>query len=403
MAGQHAERGHMLIGQSGGPTAVINASLVGAIHEAQRSDAVDGIYGALNGIEGALARRIIDLRRESAATLDALLHTPSAALGSCRYKLQPDDPARAVNLMRDLGIRYFLYIGGNDSADTAHRIAQAAEAMGYDLRVIGIPKTIDNDLPITDHCPGYGSAARFISMMTQDSARNTEAMPEHYPVKIVEVMGRYAGWLAGAAALGRQHPEDAPHLIYMPERAFDHNDFLSRVRATVRQRSYCVVVVAEHLADTDGRQLGEAMSQGVDAFGHPLVAGVAQTLVDLVRGELGMRARFDKPGDMQRMSTLHISSSDRDEAYQAGRMALRYAVRGMTGKMVTLVRAPGPRYAIETGLADLERIANEQKLLPADYVTPDGTNVTPAFLDYVRPLIGDPLPQHATLRGERLQ
>ncbi|MBA3823878.1 MAG: 6-phosphofructokinase [Ktedonobacterales bacterium] len=403
MAGQLAERGHVLIGQSGGPTAVINASLVGAIHEAQRLDAVDGIYGALNGIEGALARRIIDLRRESAATLQALLHTPSAALGSCRYKLQPEDPARAVNLMRELGIRYFLYIGGNDSADTAHRVAQAAEEMGYDLRVIGIPKTIDNDLPVTDHCPGYGSAARFIAMMTQDSARNTEAMPEHYPVKIIEVMGRYAGWLAAAAALGRQKPEDAPHLIYMPEYAFDPNDFLSRVRATVRQRSYCVVVVAEHLADAAGRQLGEAMAQGVDAFGHPLVAGVAQTLVDLVRSELGMRARFDKPGDMQRMSTMHISATDRDEAYQAGRMALRYAVRGVTGKMVTLVRTNGPRYACETGLADLERIANEQKLMPANYVTPDGVNVTPAFLDYVRPLIGDPLPQHATLRGERLQ
>src|SRR6185437_10254367 len=182
MATQRAEQGHVLIGQSGGPTAVINASLVGAIHEAQRLDAVQGIYGARNGIEGALNRRIIDLRRESAATIDALLHTPSAALGSCRYKLQPDDPARVVDLCRELNIRYFLYIGGNDSADTAHQIAQTAAEMHYDLRVIGIPKTIDNDLPITDHCPGYGSAARFIAATTQDSARCTEAMPSHYPV-----------------------------------------------------------------------------------------------------------------------------------------------------------------------------------------------------------------------------
>ena len=392
----------MLIGQSGGPTAVINASLVGAIHEAQRLDAVDGIYGALNGIEGALDHRMIDLRRESAATLDQLMNTPSAALGSCRYRLQPDDPARAVNLMRDLGVRYFLYIGGNDSADTAHRINQAAKSMHYDLRVIGIPKTIDNDLPITDHCPGFGSAARFIAAATMDSARCTEAMPSHYPVKIIEVMGRYAGWLAGSAALGKRTPDDAPHLIYVPERPIDPGVFLSQVRTTVKRLGYCVIIVAEHLADTSGRQIGEAMAQGVDAFGHPLVAGVAQTLVDMVHRELGMRARFDKPGDEQRMATMHISTADRDEAYLVGRMALRYAVRGITGKMVTLVRAAGPRYACETGLADLDSIANAQKLLPPEYLDAEGTGMTPAFLDYVRPLIGAPLPVHAQLRGERI-
>lgn len=402
MAKQAAMQGHVLIGQSGGPTAVINASLVGAIHEAQRIDAVDGIYGALNGIEGALNRRIVDLRRESAETLNQLLNTPSAALGSCRYKLQPNDPERAVDMMRDLGVRYFLYIGGNDSADTAQRINAAAVAMGYDLRVMGIPKTIDNDLPITDHCPGFGSAARFIAASTMDSARCTEAMPGHYPVKIIEVMGRYAGWLAGSAALGKRTPDDAPHLIYVPERPLDRAKFLSQVRATVKRRGYCVVVVAEHLADTTGKQIGEGQAQGVDAFGHPLVAGVAQTLVDLVVSELGMRARFDKPGDMQRMGTAHISSADRDEAYLVGRMAMRYAVRGVTGKMVTLVRAAGPRYACETGLADLDRIANEQKLLPPEYLDADGTNVTPAFLDYLRPLIGDPLPVHAQLRSERV-
>ncbi len=402
MASQSAVCGHVLIGQSGGPTAVINASLVGAIHEAQKLDAVDGIWGAQNGIEGALERRIVDLRRESAATIDALLHTPSAALGSCRYKLQPNDPERAVNLMRDLGIRYFLYIGGNDSADTAHRVAETAEAMGYDLRVIGIPKTIDNDLPVTDHCPGYGSAARFIAAATADSARCTEAIPGHYPVKIIEVMGRYAGWLAAAAALARRTPDDPPHLIYVPERPFNTVDFLTRVRSTVKRVGYCVIIVAEHLADASGQQLGAGQAQGVDAFGHPLVAGVAQTLVDLVRSELGIRARFDKPGDEQRMATAHISATDRDEAYLAGRMAMRYAVRGITGKMVTLTRAPGTRYACETGLTDLDRVANEQKLMPPEYLTEDGLNVTQAFLDYARPLIGDPLPEHARLRAERI-
>jgi 6-phosphofructokinase 1 len=402
MVKQTAQRGHMLIGQSGGPTAVINASLVGAVHEAQRLDAVDGIYGALNGIEGALERRIIDMRRESVETLERLMHTPSAALGSCRYRLQPDDPERAVDLMRDLGVRYFLYIGGNDSADTAHRIAQAAETMQYDLRVIGIPKTIDNDLPITDHCPGFGSAARFIAAATMDSARCTEAMPNHYPVKVIEVMGRYAGWLAGAAALGKRTPDDPPHLIYVPERPLDPAVFLSQVRSIVRRLGYCVIIVSEHLTDNDGRQIGEAQAQGVDAFGHTLVAGVAQTLVDWVRAELGMRARFDKPGDLQRMSTAHISRTDRDEAYLVGRMAMRYAVRGITDKMVTLVRAVGPRYACETGLTDLASIANSQKVLPPEYLNAEGTGMTPAFLDYAHPLIGDPLPTHAQLRGERV-
>jgi 6-phosphofructokinase len=402
MAQRHAERGHVVIGQSGGPTAVINASLVGAIHEAQRLDAVDGIYGALNGIEGLLQWRIVDLRRETTETIDALMTTPSAALGSCRYRLQPDDPERAVNILRDLGVRYFLYIGGNDSADTAHRVSQAATAMGYDLRVVGIPKTIDNDLPVTDHCPGFGSAARFIAQATMDSARCTEAMPDHFPVKIVEVMGRYAGWLAGSSALGKRRPDDPPHLIYFPERPLDPARFIAQVRATLRRSSYCVIVVAEHLIDTSGRQIGEVQAQGTDAFGHTLVAGVAQTLVDLVRAELGVRARFDKPGDVQRMSIAHLSETDRDEAYLAGRMAMRYAARGVTDKMVTLVRASGPRYACETGLADLDLIANEQKLLPDDCIDEEGTGVTQAFLEYARPLIGGPLPQHAQLRGERV-
>ncbi len=392
----------MVIGQSGGPTAVINASLVGAIHEAQRIDAVDGIYGAQNGIEGLLDRRLIDLRREPASTVSALMTTPSAALGSCRYRLKAEDPDRVVSLLRELGVRYFLYIGGNDSADTAHRVAEAAQAAGYDLRVIGIPKTIDNDLPVTDHCPGYGSAARFIAQTTMDSARCTEAMPGHYPVKVIEVMGRYAGWLAGAAALGKRHPDDPPHLILLPERPIDPATFIKQVRAVLRRKGYCVVVVAEHLTDASGHQIGEAQAQGVDAFGHPLVAGVAQTLVDWVRSELGVRARFDKPGDAQRMSIAHLSETDRDEAYLTGRMAMRYAVRGVTGKMVTLVRAAGPRYACETGLTDLDHIANAQKVLPDDYISADGSGVTPAFLEYARPLIGGPLPQHAELRAERV-
>jgi ATP-dependent phosphofructokinase / diphosphate-dependent phosphofructokinase len=315
-------RGHLLIGQSGGATAVINASLSGAVHEAFASDAIDAVYGARFGIEGVLARELIDLRREPRDVWDALLHTPSAALGSCRYRLREGDAERAVGILRDLSVRYFLYIGGNDSADTAHQLALAARALDYDLRVVCVPKTIDNDLPETDHCPGYGSAARFVALATMDSALCTAAMPSHYAVKIVEVMGRDAGWLAAASALGKEREEDPPQLIYFPERPLDPLRFLDDVRE-VHARYGCVVaVVAETVRAVSGQPLGALGHQGTDAFGHPLLSGAAQYLVSLVSGELGLRARFDKPGDLQRMSSAHVSTTDRAEAELVGRAAV---------------------------------------------------------------------------------
>ncbi|HEY7346855.1 MAG TPA: 6-phosphofructokinase [Ktedonobacterales bacterium] len=391
-------KGALLIGQSGGATAVINASLAGAVQEATRSEQVGGMYGALHGIEGVLKRQIIDLRQESDETWSRALATPSAALGSCRYKLKPEDPARALETLRALNVRYFLYIGGNDSADTAHRLALAARDAEYDLRVIGIPKTIDNDLPITDHCPGYGSAARFIALATMDSALCTEAIPHHYPVKVIEVMGRDAGWLAAASALGKERPEDAPHLIYTPERPFSRERFLAAVREVHQAVGYVVVVVAETIRDEQGQPLGAAGAQGADAFAHPLLSGTAQHLVELVRRELGLRARFEKPGDLQRMSSVAVSAVDREEAYLVGQMAVRRALDGASDQMVTLVRQPGPRYACETGLADLEAIANAQRLLPDDFLDTAGASVTQAFYDYALPLIGDPLPRHVRLK-----
>ncbi|HEY7780381.1 MAG TPA: diphosphate--fructose-6-phosphate 1-phosphotransferase [Ktedonobacterales bacterium] len=392
-------RGHLLIGQSGGATAVINASLAGAVREALASDGIDGIYGARHGIQGLLDGDLLDLRREPAATWDGLVATPSAALGSCRYRLQPDDPERALDLLRRLSVRHFLYIGGNDSADTAHRIALAARAADYDLRVVCVPKTIDNDLPGTDHCPGYGSAARFIALATMDSAMCTEAIPTHYPVKVIEVMGRDAGWLAAAAALGKEREEDAPHLIYVPERPFVPTRFLEDVRRAHERYGYVVAVVTETVRDERGQPLGAVGAQGVDAFGHQLLGGAAQALVGMVREELGLRARFDRPGDLQRMASSCVSATDRDEAYRVGGAAVRAALSGVTDKMVTLVRVLGPAYACETSLVDLDVVANEQRLLPAEYLDAEGTGVTPAFRDYALPLIGDPLPRHVRLRG----
>jgi 6-phosphofructokinase 1 len=397
-----ARRGHLLIGQSGGATAVINASLVGAVRAALASDAVDSIYGARHGIEGVLRRDLLDLRAESPATWEALLATPSAALGSCRYKLQPEDPERALEALRALDVRYLLYIGGNDSADTGHRIALAAQAAGYDLSVICVPKTIDNDLPLTDHCPGYGSAARFIAQAVMDSALCTQAIPDHYPVKIIEVMGRDAGWLAAAAALGKARPEDAPHLIYVPERPFVRERFLADVRAVHRAVGYVVVVVAETVRDESGSPLGASGQQGADAFGHHLLGGAAQALVALVREELGLRARYDKPGDLQRMSAAHVSITDREEAYAAGVAAVRAALAGASDQMVTLERAPGPDYACSTGLAPLAAVANHVRPLPDAFLDEAGTGVTPAFQAYAAPLLGAPLPRHGRLAGVAL-
>lgn len=399
-------RGHLVIGQSGGATAVINASLVGAVRaaltEADAIEAIDGIYGARFGIEGVLTRDLLDLRQEPESTWETLLHTPSAALGSCRYHLGAGDVERALANLRALGVRYFLYIGGNDSADTAHKLAGAAAAAGDDLRVICVPKTIDNDLPDTDHCPGYGSAARFLALATRDSALCTEAIPTHYPVKIIEVMGRDAGWLAAAAALAKQREEDPPHLIYCPEHPLSADRFLADVRAAHAAYGYVVAVVAETVRDEHGEALGTTGHQGHDAFGHRLLGGAAQYLVDLVRQETGLRARFDKPGDLQRMSSAHVSSTDRAEAELVGRAALRAALDGVTDRMVTLVRRPDAPYGCDTGLTELNRVANVHRPLPAEFLTPDGRSITDAFRAYALPLLGEPLPEHVRLGRARV-
>ncbi len=388
---------NLVIGQSGGPTSVINASLVGAVREAMATEEIGGIFGARHGIEGVLKGDLLDLRVQPRSLWDSLLKTPSAALGSCRYRLREGDAARALDILRRYDVRYFLYIGGNDSADTGLQLARAAEAVNYDLRVICIPKTIDNDLPDTDHCPGYGSAARFLALATMDSALCTESMPEHYPVKIIEVMGRDAGWLAAATALGKQAEDDPPHLIYFPEHPFDEAAFLRDVEAVRARIGYVVAVVAETIRSGDGRQLGELAAQGVDAFGHPLLSGAASYLVGLVRRELGLRARYDKPGDLQRMSSANVSSVDRTEAELVGRAAVREAISGTTGKMITLVRRAGGEYGCGTGITELARVANVHRPMPLEFFSEDGHGVSGAFMAYARPLIGEPLPHYARL------
>ncbi len=394
---------NLIIGQSGGATAVINASLVGAVEAALAEERIDGIYGMLHGIEGLLKEDFTDLRRQPSSMWSRLLHTPSAALGTCRYKLKDEDPERVIAILRQYDIHYLLYIGGNDSADTAHRVVSAAQHMNYDLHVISVPKTIDNDLPFTDHCPGYGSAARFIASATIDSALNTISIPWHYPVKIIETMGRDAGWLAASSALGKRNESDPPHIILVPEQRFNAGRFLKQVEKVYRQLGFVIVVAAETIHDEQGQALGASGQVGTDAFHHPLLSGAAQYLVELVTERLKLRARFDKPGDLQRMASFLISHADQEEAYLVGKMGIHALLDGESDKMVTLVRHSEPAYYCTTGLAELAQVANVQRLLPDEYLDASKTMVTQAFYDYALPLIGDPLPDYARLQKIRIQ
>ncbi len=385
-------KGKLVVGQSGGPTQVINNSLVGVIEEALEQEAITGIYGMLRGIRGVLDDRFVDLERESPETLALLRHTPGAALGTVRYKLRPEDFERIVEVLRAHEVRFFCYIGGNDSMDTAHKVHLAAQEMGYELLAIGIPKTVDNDLAYTDHCPGYGSAARFVALAVRDSGRDTESMGPSSPVKIVEIMGRNAGWLTAAAALGRQEEGDPPHLIYLPERPVDGERVVEDVRRIVDEREHCVIALSEGAVPDTG--LDE-----VDAFGHRMKGGAADYLARVIREQLGLKVRMDKPNYLQRSFSACISGVDAREAYRVGREAVRLAVAGQSDVMVTLVRRPGEEYSCDTGVAPLSEVANAEKLLPDEYIAPTGTGVTAAFIEYARPLIGEPLPPIGRLRG----
>lgn len=379
---------------------MINASLAGVVEAALDSPRVGGVYGMRHGIEGVLRGDLLDLRAEPRDVWPAIRRTPSAALGSGRYKLSDEDFGRILDTLRELDVRYFIYIGGNDSADTAYRVSLAARREGYELHAVAVPKTIDNDLPHTDHCPGYGSIARFVSTVTQEAGLDTEAMRRVDPVKIVEVMGRDAGWVAASSALGRREPSQAPHLIYVPERPLSRERFLRDVRACYDEWGYVVAVVTETVRDESGESVARTdpvFSQ--DAFGHRYLTGAASYLADLVARELGLRARFDKPGTIQRMSMALASEVDLEEAYAVGRHAVLSALGGEDDKMVTLERVSDGPYECVPGLVPLERVANQQKLLPDEFIDATGNHVTGAFTSYALPLIGGEATTYPRLRG----
>lgn len=388
-------KGNLVVGQSGGPTAVINNSLVGVIHQAMASEAIEGIWGMAHGIQGMLQEEFYDLRRETPLTLDILRNTPASALGTVRYKVKEEDYARLVEVMKKYDVRYFFYIGGNDSMDTTHKINEMAKSFGYELCCIGVPKTIDNDLALTDHCPGYGSAARFVASAIRNTAYDTEAMGDSGPIKLMEIMGRNAGWLTAASALARAQAGDAPHLIYLPERPVSEAQIAEDVARVYQERGYCVVAVSEGIKDETGEDFGAAGA--TDDFGHKAKLGVVEAVAEVILKATKQRARFDKPAYLQRSFAELQSPVDREEAYQAGGEAVRAALRGETGQMVSFVRMPGPVYTVDMKLVPLSQVANQERMVPAEYINAAGNDVTPVFLDYARPLIGGPLPLYARL------
>jgi 6-phosphofructokinase 1 len=345
-----------------------------------------------------LTESFVDLGRQPAGLLPQLRRTPSAALGTSRHKLNDEESRRAVDILRAHDIHAFAYIGGNDSADTALRLSAQADDLGYPLRVVSIPKTIDNDLMGTDHCPGYGSIARFLALATRDAGLDTEAMRALYPVKLIEVMGRHAGWVAAATALGQQQPAEAPQLIFFPERPpRDIDHFLEQIRQTYDRAGQVVAVVPETLRDAHGEPIAGDRIAWVDPFGHQYVPGPGPGLTQAIESKLGLRARFDKPGTISRMYADSLSETDLAEAVLVGATAVELLLQGVSGVMVTLERAGAEPYQVRAGSIALQQVANRERLLPDEFIGPDGRSVTDAFRRYALPLIDGLLPPIARL------
>jgi 6-phosphofructokinase 1 len=386
-----------VVAQSGGCTAVINQSLAGVVETARACSSITGILGSRNGIEGILNGSLMDLKAKPSKLIRAIADSPSAALGSSRYKLKEGDASRALRELKKKDVHYLFLIGGNDTANTSLQIANAAEKDRYELRVIHIPKTIDNDLMETDHCPGYGSVARFAAITTQEAALDTRAMKNVDPVKIIELMGRNSGWIVAASALLKKSSQDAPHILLVPEVPFEETAFIKKVEATLQTAGYCLIVISETIRNAQGNRIG-SKTEGVtaDPFGHKYVEGTAARLASIIEKDLKVRARFDKPGTIQRMSMAYVSKTDQKEAYQAGVHAVRWALKGMSKVMVGFQRKPGVRYAIEYRPVPLAKIPQRERYLPAEFFDAKKGMITPAFVKYALPLLGKGLPHFAS-------
>ncbi|HEY3521963.1 MAG TPA: 6-phosphofructokinase [Rhodanobacteraceae bacterium] len=392
------EPGKLLYAQSGGVTAVINATAAAVIETCRKHKVT--AYAARNGILGALREELIDTTKESPAAIEALRHTPGGAFGSCRYKLKSIEAnraqyARLIDVFRAHDIRWFLYNGGNDSADTALKLSQIGKTLGYDIRCIGVPKTVDNDLVVTDCCPGFGSVAKYTAVSVRECALDVASMAStSTKVFVMEVMGRHAGWIAASAGLAGGHRGEAPHIILFPEIIFDEQKFLNRVREMVERVGWCVVVASEGLKTPEGKFLSEAGT--TDAFGHAQLGGVAPALAALVRDKLKLKVHWALPDYLQRSARHVASKTDAEQAYAVGKAAVEYAIKGMNAVMPVIVRTSDSPYRWKIESAPLEKIANREKKLPASYLTKDGHGITAAARKYLSPLIrGEAPPPYA--------
>ena len=378
--------------QSGGVTAVINASAAGVIETARAHKGVIGkVYAGRNGIIGALTEDLIDTSKESKSAIAALKHTPGGAFGSCRYKLKDlktsqREYERLIEVFKAHDIGYFFYNGGGDSADTCLKISQLSKTMGYPIQAIHVPKTVDNDLPITDVCPGFGSVAKYTAVSCREAALDVASMcATSTKVFVMEVMGRHAGWIAAAAGLAKEQNEDAPHLILFPEIAFDQQAFLKKVDETVKKVGYCVIVVSEGARTADGTFLADAGT--TDAFGHKQLGGVAPVLAQMVKNELGYKYHWAVSDYLQRAARHIASATDVEQAYAVGRAAVEFAVAGKNAVMPTIERKKTKKYGWTIGEAPLKKVANVEKKMPRKFITKDGFGITPSARDYLAPLI----------------
>ena len=380
-----------LYAQSGGVTAVINATAGALILEARKNKNISKVFAAENGILGVLREELIDTSKESLSSIESLRYRPGGVFGSCRFKLKDleiseKEYERLIKVFKAHNIGYFFYNGGNDSADTAFKVSQIGKKLNYPIQCIAIPKTVDNDLVLTDCCPGFGSAAKYIATSTMEASLDVQSMSEtSTKVFILEVMGRHAGWMAASSALARTSNEDAPHIILLPEVTFNQKDFLALVKQVVAKHGYCVVVVSEGVKNSKGKFLAE--SDRRDAFGHSQLGGIAPFISELINNKLKMKNHWAVADYLQR-SARHIASKvDLEQAQAVGSFAIKYALAGMNGVMPIIVRNKGPKYKWSIEAAPLSKIANLEKKLPKSFISKNGMNVTQKAIDYLMPLI----------------
>ena len=387
-----------IVGQSGGPTAVINASLYGVIYEAlNREDVFGNVYGMINGIEGFLHDQLMDMKPlDASGELELIKTTPGSYLGSCRYKL-PEDLNDAVypelfKKFEKYNIGYFFYIGGNDSMDTVSKLSRYAASVNSDIRFMGLPKTIDNDLVLTDHTPGFGSAAKYVASTVREIAIDASVYDNKQSVTIVEIMGRHTGWLTAASALARKFENDNPVLIYLPEVAFDQDAFIEKIKSSLETTSNLVVCISEGIHTADGTFICELGSEvGVDTFGHKMLTGSGKYLENLVKERLGVKVRSVELNVSQRCSSAMLSKADQKEAIASGSFGVTAAIKGETGKMVAFKRQSpltlDADYVLNYATEDVNEICNKEKTVPLEWISEDGSDVTEAFLAYARPLV----------------